>query len=400
MKVFKFPSSLTPILLSLILLVGCSGQQTAASSSESEIPGSSLTAESQSNATVNDTSSQDETNYIESDRKTAQIASLSDSVSSSVTGFAAASAETILLETSEGHLLYDVVSGTTLASLDTSDQDITCCWFTLESGFCSQETAWGNSTTVIGNDMVFYDESLQETSRIDLEDLTSYAEQWTWAVSNDGTMLSWFDFDENELYLYNCTTGEITTLLSGQEDLTSMDGLYFDSDNSHLVFLANYFDGSGEDAVAVWGTIALNGSDPVLHSFSGIKAGGYTKFQNGILLCQEDSFSITGKVCVIDVESGEETVLSLQTDEESENPIILSQDGAYFVTKCGIKGSSGDSSEITVRLYDTKDGDLLEEYKVSQVSGSNIHFCILDSFKTVYISAMVQDSNRVFQFSF
>jgi hypothetical protein len=287
----------------------------------------------------------------------------------------------LLMVKTDGVVLYDTASGTVLAEHD-SESDSKMTWHRISSGFC----AIGTENTGISCD--FYDENLEKINEIALDSITSDPIFTVWAVSEDGTQIACSDLSEEKLSLYNCSTGETQLLLDYSEGtITDITSIYFDNSNHQLLLLCEIITDKSANSVTVWATIGLDGKNLTTHFLQNFTAGSNesTWFANGILFVSESNFSNTGTVCVIDINSGKETVYPLESKTERNRRQFLSRDGAYFATAEDNKQNNG----FIVRIYRTSDGGLVAKENIVCSEDAQMHespvITIMDENQTFFV---------------
>ena len=197
---------------------------------------------------------------------------------------------------------------------------------------------------------IFYDATLKETSRISLYDVVENADMAAWSVSPDGALLGCFDQWEG-LSIYDLGSQKKRNLLKPGNDgncpeLLTMDAIFFDEDNSHIVF-SGQTNQNGR-TVASWGRIGIDGTGLVNHILQhnfGMAAG----YGDGKLLLGEDSIFFKGGMGFVDAETGKAVY---KTDIKGALPMsgpFFSADGTVFAT------AALDTNQMEVTVWRTED---------------------------------------------
>lgn len=198
---------------------------------------------------------------------------------------------------------------------------------------------------------VFYDYSLQEKSRLVLNDIVEYPDATIWAVAPDASMLAYFNIWDG-LCIYDCHTKTCRQLLdfSGPREeilhLLAMDTLFFDEKKQQLVFTGGTE--KGNVTVESWGTVNLDGTGFENHIFEK-NAGMAAAYKNGKLLLGEDSLTFEKKMGYADTDTKEERY---STDIEGGNAIggpVFSDRGETFAV------TNIRDSQAVLTIYNTTD---------------------------------------------
>lgn len=198
---------------------------------------------------------------------------------------------------------------------------------------------------------VFYDSSLQEKSRLLLNDIVEYPDATVWTVSPDGSMLAYFNLWDG-LCIYDCNHKTCRQLLdfSGSKEKTlnllAIDVMFFDEEEQRLVFTG----GTDRENITYesWGSINLDGTGFENHICEK-NAGLAEAYKNGRLLLGEDSLTFEKKMGYVDITTKEE---KYSTDIEGGYTIggpVFSDLGETFAVT-DIKGS-----QAVLTIYNTAD---------------------------------------------
>lgn len=197
---------------------------------------------------------------------------------------------------------------------------------------------------------IFYDASLNEMSRISLFDVAENADVAVWSVSPDGAILGCFDPWEG-LNIYDIGSRKKWNLLKTGNDgecpeLLTMDAIFFDEDNSHIVF-SGQTNQNGKTA-ASWGRIGIDGTGLENHILQH-NFGTATGYGDGKLLLGEDSIFFKGGMGFVDAETGKAVY---KTDIKGALPMsgpFFSADGTVFAT------AALDTNQMKVTVWRTED---------------------------------------------
>lgn len=198
---------------------------------------------------------------------------------------------------------------------------------------------------------IFYDDSLNEKSRILLDELSENADVDVWSVSWDGAMLVYYDLWDG-LNLYNLENRQKLNLLEqdGCPDLLSINAIFFEADDSRVVFTGQT-DHNGSTA-ASWGRIGTDGTGfenyILQHDFG--EAAGYG---GGRLLLGEDSIPFQGGMGYVNTETGEAAYNTSIRSAPSVSGPFFSDDGTVFAT------AALDTNQVEVSVWRTDDFSLI-----------------------------------------
>lgn len=273
--------------------------------------------------------------------------------------------ETLIALKNDTLYLYDIAKGEIIAEGKT-EQWFMANIYPCNSGFCiignSQDDVKSDNVedneqfvVEVVDDMttlaVFYDSSLQERTRIVLNDIVEYPDATVWAVSPDASMLAYFNLWDG-LCIYDCNNKTRKQLLdfSGSREkvlnLLAVDILFFDEENERLVFTGGT--DKGNITFESWGCINLDGTGFENHICEK-NTGMAVAYKNGRLLLGEDSLTFEKKMGYVDTATKEERY---STDIEGGYTIggpVFSDLGETFVVT-DIEGS-----QAILTIYNTAD---------------------------------------------
>ncbi len=266
--------------------------------------------------------------------------------------------------------LYDVVTAQIMARTKTEDWDV-IDFYSYKDGYCaigvpksglSFEDAEREGTQMVGisfeGDMeclcVFYDDALKETQRMVLNDIVSTAALAEWTVSHDGTLLVYCDNWEG-MNLYNLKSQKKQKVMDlwtkeNNIDLLGVSALFFDEDNSHIVFSGTT--SQNGTSVPSWGRVGIDGQGYENHILQ-YDFGTATGYSGGKLLFGEDSLFFEGGMGVIDTKTGK---TAYNTEKVSSLPVsgpFFSDDGLVYAT------AALDTTQMEIAVWRTSDFSLL-----------------------------------------
>lgn len=275
------------------------------------------------------------------------------------------SSGTLLVRTLDTLYWYDVSSGSILAQRP-GDDWLRVDYYPIKGGICAigelSSGGTGGFVTSDGTLCVFYDEALQETKTITLNDLGDGANHIKCAaVSEDGNIIAYCTTDK--LYCYDRTLGTLEMVLDLSYDriennhgLFSISSLAFSMPEDKLLFCGSTYSlplDTGQYSYMTYGSIPLNGSGFQNLSFQDFTAGSMAGAAGGYLFFEESMLSSSGKVAVVDGNDMSQTVYSLGSVHEGEAGVYPSQGGGYFATE-----ELGDN-QVTIRVYRRDTGDMI-----------------------------------------
>ena len=279
--------------------------------------------------------------------------------------------ENTLLALKEDMLyLYDVVTAQIVAQTKTEDWNM-IDFYPYKDGYCAigvpksglpYEDAEKEGTQMLGvsfeGDMeclcIFYDAVLKETRRMVLNDIVSTAALAEWTVSHDGTLLAYCDNWEG-INLYDLKSQKkqkVMDLWTSENniDLLGASALFFDEDNSHIVF--NGDTNQNGTSVPSWGRVGIDGKGYENHILQ-YDFGTATGYSGGKLLFGEDSLFFEGGMGVIDTKTGK---AAYNTEKVSSLPVsgpFFSDDGSVYAT------AALDTAQMEIAIWRASDFSLL-----------------------------------------
>ncbi len=186
--------------------------------------------------------------------------------------------ENTLLALKEDMLyLYDAVTAQIVAQTKTEEWDM-LDFYSYKDGYCAigvpksglpyadaekegEQMVGFSFEGEMGCLCIFYDNVLKETRRMVLNDIVPTAALAEWTVSHDGTLLAYCDnWEGMNLYDLNSRKKQKVTDLWTSEnniDLLGASALFFDEDDSHIVF-SGQTDQNGT-TVPSWGLVGIDG---------------------------------------------------------------------------------------------------------------------------------------------
>ena len=201
---------------------------------------------------------------------------------------------------------------------------------------------------------IFYDAALKEIRKMVLNDIVSTAALAEWTVSHDGTLLAYCDnWEGMNLYdLKSQKKQKVMDLWTSENniDLLGASALFFDEDNSHIVF--NGDTNQNGTSVPSWGRVGIDGKGYENHILQ-YDFGTATGYSGGKLLFGEDSLFFEGGMGVIDTKTGK---AAYNTEKVSALPVsgpFFSDDGSVYVT------AALDTTQMEIAVWQTSDFSLL-----------------------------------------
>ena len=203
---------------------------------------------------------------------------------------------------------------------------------------------------------VFYDNVLKETRRMVLNDIVSTAALAEWTVSHDGTRLAYCDNWEG-MNLYDIGSRKkqkVTDLWTSENniDLLGASALFFDEDDSHIVFCGQT--NQNGTSVPSWGLVGIDGKGYENHIMQ-YDLGTATGYSGKKLLFGEDSLFFGGGMGVIDTKTGKAVY---NTEKVSSLPVsgpFFSDDGSVYAT------AALDTTRMEIAVWRTSDFSLLHK---------------------------------------
>ncbi len=262
--------------------------------------------------------------------------------------------------------LYDIGSGSVLYDTKKPDFDEEVCRATKDGYAVMGWIFEGNATCIL------YDSKLNKTSEVRLDTLPGKEERMVsaqaMAVSHSGTNIA---FATNKgLYLYDTKKKSKTKLIDLADTdakkrfgLVIIEQIAFVKDDGIIAFKSQSFDVPavvGKSSFDTYGSIRVDGSGLSVNRSNDYSVKEMTAY-NSFVLWAEDFTVPSGRLMVLDMNSGKSTLIKTKTKKESGN-VFGSDKGAYFAT------SSIDKGKVTVRVYDTKTGSVLLEKVVTSES--------------------------------
>ena len=281
--------------------------------------------------------------------------------------------ENTLLALKEDMLyLYDAVTAQIVAQTKTEEWDM-LDFYSYKDGYCAigvpksglpyadaekagEQMVGFSFEGEMGCLCIFYDNVLKETRRMVLNDIVSTAALAEWTVSHDGTRLAYCDNWEG-MNLYDIGSRKkqkVTDLWTSENniDLLGASALFFDEDDSHIVF-SGQTDQNGT-SVPSWGLVGIDGKGYENHIMQ-YDLGTATGYSGKKLLFGEDSLFFGGGMGVIDTKTGKAVY---NTEKVSSLPVsgpFFSDDGSVYVT------AALDTTRMEIAVWRTSDFSLLHK---------------------------------------
>ena len=268
--------------------------------------------------------------------------------------------------------LYDAVTAQIVAQTKTEEWDM-LDFYSYKDGYCAigvpksglpyadaekavEQMVGFSFEGEMGCLCIFYDNVLKETRRMVLHDIVSTAALAEWTVSHDGTRLAYCDNWEG-MNLYDIGSRKkqkVTDLWTSENniDLLGASALFFDEDDSHIVFCGQT--NQNGTSVPSWGLVGIDGKGYENHIMQ-YDLGTATGYSGKKLLFGEDSLFFGGGMGVIDTKTGKAVY---NTEKVSSLPVsgpFFSDDGSVYVT------AALDTTRMEIAVWRTSDFSLLHK---------------------------------------
>ena len=268
--------------------------------------------------------------------------------------------------------LYDAVTAQIVAQTKTEEWDM-LDFYSYKDGYCAigvpksglpyadaekagEQMVGFSFEGEMGCLCIFYDNVLKETRRMVLNDIVPTAALAEWTVSHDGTMLAYCDnWEGMNLYDLNSRKKQKVTDLWTSEnniDLLGASALFFDEDDSHIVFCGQT--NQNGTSVPSWGLVGIDGKGYENHIMQ-YDLGTATGYSGKKLLFGEDSLFFEGGMGVIDTKTGKAVY---NTEKVSSLPVsgpFFSDDGSVYAT------AALDTTRMEIAVWRTSDFSLLHK---------------------------------------
>ncbi len=268
--------------------------------------------------------------------------------------------------------LYDAVTAQIVAQTKTEEWDM-LDFYSYKDGYCAigvpksglpyadaekagEQMVGFSFEGEMGCLCIFYDNVLKETRRMVLNDIVPTAALAEWTVSHDGTMLAYCDnWEGMNLYDLNSRKKQKVTDLWTSEnniDLLGASALFFDEDDSHIVFCGQT--NQNGTSVPSWGLVGIDGKGYENHIMQ-YDLGTATGYSGKKLLFGEDSLFFGGGMGVIDTKTGKAVY---NTEKVSSLPVsgpFFSDDGSVYAT------AALDTTRMEIAVWRTSDFSLLHK---------------------------------------
>lgn len=258
--------------------------------------------------------------------------------------------------------LYDMKTEEVVSQTDTEN------WYDVEiypydKGYCAIGAIGDVESDEGDNLCVIYNERLQETKRISLNDMVENAIFTPFAISADGSKLAYFDSWEG-LHVYHLKKDNNIQVMDVGEDtsyqdrknILAIDALYFKEDGKSLVFSAQTT--KKQITYESWGRINIDGSGLENHILDK-QLGNAITYKNGRLLFGEDSLTFCSGMGYVNVkEKSQKYSTDIPIGSGVGGPKV-SQDGGYF----GVAELEGNS--VRISIYRTSDFKLIHQETIT-----------------------------------
>lgn len=271
--------------------------------------------------------------------------------------------------------LYDAKTGDILKEAPKETFESENLWV-IDSGYVavreSSTSDHGESMMADGGfnfSILFYDHDLNTVSEFDLNELLEGDDMLmstdTISFSASGTQIAYAT--DSGLYIYDFEKETKTTVIDLEsEDAKARSGIVnieqigFTNEDKRIAFKAQSFDIPAEPdkpSFDTCGIVNIDGSELLNRTFDNYTCKELTSYSH-LLLFAEDPTIATGRTLVMEMPSEKTKILDQIEREESGN-IWGSNDGNYFAT------STSNESGWTIRVYNTKTGELEAEQQLS-----------------------------------
>lgn len=194
---------------------------------------------------------------------------------------------------------------------------------------------------------IFYDDALNEIRKIALNDIVENPGPDTWAVSDDGSMLGYYNLWDG-LNLYDLSSQKKQNLMGGIDG--DINALFFEKGKRNMIFTGQTF--QGNKTLASWGRIGMDGTGFENHIMEQ-DFGAAVGYRDGKLLIGDGSIFFKGGMAYVDSETGE---VVYHTDIDRSLPVsgpYFSEDGTVFAT------AALDTQQMEIAIYNTTDFSLI-----------------------------------------
>lgn len=274
--------------------------------------------------------------------------------------------------------LYDTQKGKTIASVDISLEDLYVQTYSDGYLVVGQENGSSNgsfmaSQSSSGITGYLLNKKFEIENRVSFQGLLSddfVLGTADVAISHDGKQIAFGGLQG--LYLYNTSTGKLSTILNYSEDgaannmqIMMIDSLVFTEDNT-LIYAGTGINSSNSgDGFSIYGTVSIDNDKLTITRKADYKIEEMQK--GGDLLVMPQSFDKNnGTLLMFDTTSNTEKTMNFSSGSEGKDGVFCSQQGKYVAT-----ASLGNSS-VTVRIYDTASGKAIHTETVTD--SNNTYF--------------------------
>ena len=378
------------LMLSLFFtMTACGNRQKNMDNSETEI----TTGVSQSER---DNSSENKTNETSDNDTTNTVGTVDSSAFSGKVSGCYYADENKVIVAADKLYLYDTQKGESIANVDISLQELYVQ--TYSNGYFI--VGQGNSGSGNGSFMASQSSSGITGYLLDknfgIENTISFSGLLSGdfvlgtadvAISQDGKQIAFGGLQG--LYLYNISTGKLSTILNYSEDgaannmqIMTIDSLAFTEDNTLIYAGTGTNSSNGGDGFSVYGTVSVDSEKLVITRKADYKVEEIQKGGNLIFMPQSFDKS-NGTLLMIDTTSNTEKTMMFSSGSEGKDGVFGSQQGKYVATSVLEEGS------VTINIYDTASGKVIHTETVENSNGTYFlripQILILDSSNTCIV---------------
>lgn len=258
--------------------------------------------------------------------------------------------------------LYDVITGKVVSETETEMKENVSI-YPYDNGYCvigsSVDSASGKETMLC----IFYDEILEETNRISLDEMVEDVIFTEFAVSADGSKLAYCDFWKG-LNVYDLKTGTTKQLINmgadtshkDRKNILTIDALYFEQGGKGLVFSAQT--DKSNVTYESWGRINLDGSELENHILDkGL--GNAIAYKKERLIFGEDSLTFCSAMGYVNVkEKTQDYSKDIPSGSAAGGPKISQNGESFGVTQLQDKC-------VQISIYRTADFSLIYQETIA-----------------------------------
>ena len=187
-------------------------------------------------------------------------------------------------------------------------------------------------------------------------------------ISQDGKQIAFGGLQG--LYLYNISTGKLSTILNYSEDgvannmqIMTIGSLAFTEDNTLIYVGTGTSSSNGGDGFSIYGTVSVDNAKLSITRKADYKVEEMQK--GGDLLVMPQSFDKNnGTLLMLDITSNTEKTMKFSSGSEGKDGVFCSQQGRYVATSI-LEGNS-----VTITIYDTASGKVIHTETVEDSNGT------------------------------